>query len=99
MYWSGLCLLFEAQRGGENKMSTRRKNQQLKAEQRTKEFLDKQVKELVEYIRTYESDTFSASGNKLTLADAQSIAGLLIKDIEKTIDGVQLTMLHEEYTA
>jgi hypothetical protein len=57
------------------------------------------VHRVIREIRAYESDTFSASGAKLTFQEAEAIAVNLIRsriDIGINVDGVSLSALLEE---
>lgn len=46
---------------------------------------------LLRYIATYESDTFSASGQRLTARRAEQIAAKVIKAAREGLDGCDLT--------
>lgn len=52
-------------------------------------------KDLIEYIRTYESDTFSSSRVKLTTEQAEAMANLVVRDAADSLDGIALS---EHYT-
>ncbi len=58
--------------------------------------------ELIDVVREYESDTFSASGSKLKRGEAKKIAEkLVVEDIQSRIDmermdGLDITDLLEE---
>lgn len=54
---------------------------------------------LIEEIRSYESDTFSAEGSEITLDEAQSVAVKLINRIygdDSSLDGILLSSILED---
>jgi len=53
--------------------------------------------ELIEHIQTYESNTFSASGSKITDAESQQIANKFIKIMmNASMDGEQISYMLED---
>jgi len=57
------------------------------------------IENLIEYVNTYESDTFSASANGLTKQQATKLVEIMlidsVQDLEKNLDGIQLTENYE----
>ncbi len=53
---------------------------------------------LVRELMEYESDTFSATGSKITQLEAEQVADRLVKSwISKYLDGVSIAVLLEEF--
>lgn len=57
---------------------------------------DAAVSKLMNLIREYESDTFSADGSNLKSWEADQIAAKLIDQIEDHLDGVRLSAILDE---
>lgn len=52
--------------------------------------------DFVEEILTYESDTFSAEGSKITRIEAEQVAEKMLDSFERHLDGVSIDAYLEE---